>query len=174
MAEPIPYPKVRHTLRTGDLLVWNSDDTTFLSSLLTRLVRVLTLSEYSHTAIALVHEGRVYAVEATIPKIRLTPLSTYRDFYCIPMGITEDPVQQAVMLQHIKTTYLDCRYSLFDCIRGYFGKTDTRNDRWQCAELCNHFYKFMGIDLGNAYTPSRLIRAVIKQRGATILHIEQG
>lgn len=168
------YQAIRHEIQTGDLLVWSTDDNSFLSSLFTRFVRLLTISEYSHTAIALVDQGRVYAVEATMPKIKLTPLSECKGFYHIPMGITTTPEQHNVLKQYIETTYLGCSYSLLDCIRGYLGRTDTRNDRWQCAELCNDFYKFMGIDLGDNYTPSRLVNAVIKQRGASICYIEQG
>lgn len=174
MTDIMPYKEIRQEIQTGDLLVWSTDDNSFLSSLLTRLVRVLTTSEYSHVAIALVDKGRVYAVEATIPKIKLTPLSQCKDFYHIPMGITTSPEQHSVLKQYIETIYLNCPYSILDCIRGYLGKTDIRNDRWQCAELCNDFYRFMGIELGDAYTPSKLVTTVIRQRGATIRYIEHG
>lgn len=168
------YKEVRSEIQSGDLLLWSTDDTTFLSSIFTRIVRLLTVSDYSHTAIAWVLEGRAYAVDATIPKIKLTLLSECEDFYHIPIKLNLTPLTHTQLTNYIKETYLGKSYSILDGIRGYLGYTNESNDRWQCAELCHNFYEQVGIDLGNAYTPSKLIRAIIRQRDTLIRYIRHG
>lgn len=168
------YYAIRHEIKTGDLLVWSTDDSSILSAIFTRLVRLFTLSDYSHTAIAWVENKRVYAIDATIPRIKMSLLSECKDFYHIPMGITMTQEQQLELKTFIEDTYLDRRYGIMDCIRGYLGKTDMSNDSWQCAELCNHFYARVGIELGDAFTPTRLIRTIIRKFSAVIHYVEHG
>lgn len=168
------YEAVRHQFKPGDLLVWSTDDTTWLSSIFTRVVRFLTLSDYSHTAIVWIEDNRVYAIDATIPKIKLTPLSECKDFYHIPMELHLTPSDLILLKEYIYTTYLGKAYGILDAIRGYLGYINESNDQWQCAELCHNFYKKNGIDLQDAYTPSKLIKAIFKLKSTTIRFIKHG
>jgi hypothetical protein len=144
------YPTIRSNIQSGDLLAWSSDNTTLSSRILTRVVRVLTASEYSHVGIALCEGGRVYVLEATIPCITLRPLSECEAFYHIPMRITwSDHLDW--YLKH----YIGKHYSLLDC-----------------AELCNNFYAQVPIELGDAYTPSHVVRSALANRYTSIMYIK--
>jgi hypothetical protein len=54
-------------------------------------------------------------------------------------------------------------YSVKDAIKGYFGILKADDDRWQCAELANVFYRHIGLDFGNAYTPAKLVQSVLDE-----------
>lgn len=161
------YSDMRIFLHTGDLLAWSTDRTTFWSRMLTTFVRFFTLSEFAHVGIAYRDDnGRVYVLEATIPTIQMRLLSEVKGFYHVPMQIQwNDDLD--VYLKH----YTGKPYSLMDCIRGYLGHTDPSDDKWQCAELCNDFYKHAGIDLGDNYTPSKVVMEAIsvKHTGITFI-----
>lgn len=49
-------------------------------------------------------------------------------------------------------------YSVMDALRAYLGIALSNDDKWQCAELVQDFYKNCGIDLAGKPTPTRMIR----------------
>jgi len=161
------YADMRPMIASGDLLAWSTDSTTIWSRLLTHLVRIFTSSEYSHVGIALRLEDRVYVLEATIPRIELRLLSECTGFYHIPMHVTWTS-ELEIYLKH----YIGKSYSLLDCVRGYLGYTDVSDDRWQCAELCNDFYHQVPIDLGDAYTPSHVVREALSIQHTSMMFIK--
>ena len=63
-------------------------------------------------------------------------------------------------------------YSVLDAIRGYFGKPSDDN-KWQCVELADAFYRNYGIDVGDVYTPSTLVEAILSQRDTSITRIDK-
>lgn len=165
--EEINYADMRENIQCGDLLAWSTDKSSLSSRILTTIVRFFTLSEFSHVGIAYREEGRVYVLEATIPVIQMRLLSEVKGFYHIPMRIQWD-----LQLQEYLKHFIGKPYSIIDCIRGYLGKTDVSDDSWQCAEVCNEFFKHAGIDLGNNYTPSKVVRAALSNRHSNLLYVE--
>jgi len=162
----VEYVDMREDIESGDLLAWSTDNTSWSSSLLTMIVRFFTLSEFSHVGIAYREDGRVYVLEATIPQIQLRPLSEVKGFYHIPMRIQWD-----LQLQDYLKHFVGKPYSIIDCIRGYLGKTDVSDDRWQCAEVCNDFFRHANIELGDAYTPSKVVRESLSVRRSTLIFV---
>ena len=160
------YADQRDNIKSGDLLAWSSDNTSLSSRLLTFIVRFFTLSEFSHVGIAYREDGRLYVLEATIPKIQLRFLSERKGFYHVPMDVPWESSYE-LLLKH----YIGKPYSILDCIRGYLGKTDVSDDRWQCAELCNDFYRHIGIDLQDNYTPAKVVKAAIATLHTDIRYI---
>lgn len=160
--------KDRDSIKSGDLLVWSKDTRgRGKSAFFLNLVRLMTRSEFAHTAIAWNIEGRLYVVEATIPYVRIMPIRPADEFYHIPMNIDWNINCEKFLLDK-----LGLDYSFMDGIRAFLGKTVEEDDDWQCAELVNYFYKEIGIDLGNAFTPNKVVRAALKARQTYIRKVD--
>lgn len=152
--------KQRTEINSGDLLVWSKDTRgRGKSSFFLNLVRLMTRSEYAHTAIAWRIDGRLFAVDATIPYVRLMPITNKDEFYHIPMNVAWDKNCEKFLLDKIGLSY-----SFLDGLRAFLGKTVQENDDWQCAELCTYFYREVGIELGEAYTPSKVVKSAMSVR----------
>lgn len=158
---------MRPRIQSGDLLAWGSDNNSVKTHVTTTGIRLLTVSEYSHVGIAVREPEGAMVVEATIPLIHQRKLTERTGFYHIPMGLSWN----ADLDRYLKH-YIGKHYGLLDCFRGYLGHVDPSDDRWQCAELCNDFYRYAKIDLGAAYTPSTLVNEAVSNRQSSILYIK--
>lgn len=154
--------KTYKDVRDGDLLVWSEDRASRTSNALLKIVRFFTMSEYAHVGVAMWVNGELCVVEATIPKIRIVPVRSLPLHVEMPHHVWTEASRQFLMNQVGKD------YSFMDCIRAYLGSVTTRDDNWQCAELFNEYARIGGLDLGNALTPSRLVRRVMTVTGAQL------
>lgn len=149
------YEIFRPNIKSGDLLAWSTHRSKGFKRFVNVLIRIFTMSEFSHVGIAWVVGERVFIIEAVNPAVRIYPLSNKVPFYHIGMEID-------VKDEHIN--YLLSRvgepYSINQAIQAYFGKLK-EDKSWQCAELCTSFYKRSGIPLKNSLTPSTLIDAIL-------------
>jgi hypothetical protein len=109
---------------------------------------------------------RLFVIEATMPQVRIIPVSDKEEFYHIPLDIEWKKDYEVFLLDKIG---LD--YSIFDAVNAFLGKCLEKDDRWQCAELANEFYRSIGIELGNAYTPGDLVESVLETQGTSIYKI---
>lgn len=150
------YMTNRSNIQSGDLLIWSRDKNSRISNIYLNLIRFFTRSEFAHVAVAWRLEGRLYIVEATMPVVRLSPIRDDDSFYHIPMGVQWSSKAEDFLLDKIGLFY-----SLLDAARGYFGITTQKDSRWQCAELCNYFYRELDIDLGEDLTPSGLVKTAL-------------
>lgn len=163
-----PYKRYRNRIQNGDLLVWSNASGSLITRILLTIVRFFTMSEYSHVGIAYWDKNdRLYVYEASIPYVHFDYLSEKNSFYWVPMNIKWKDEYLKYMKKHLGKDY-----SIIDAIRGYLGKTDISNDKWQCAELCHDFYYSVGIDLGNNYTPSKLLKRVLSQLNTSVYYLE--
>lgn len=151
------YKNHRDEIRSGDLLIWSKDKSSSLSNFYLSIIRFFTTSEYGHVGIALRIFGRLFVVEATSPYIRLVPVSLKDEFYHIPLKI-----KWSIDYIDLLFEYLGCKYSIFDAVRGYLGVVLKKDNRWQCVELAIDFYKKIGIDFGNDYTPTGFVKNVLE------------
>lgn len=161
------FSEHKDKIKSGDLLVWGSSSSNRQSGFFTTLIRLMTMSEYSHVGIAYVETGRPLVFEAVIPYVRLYPLRIDRPFYHIPMNVDWNDESLNFLLSKVGE-----EYSVFDAIRGYFGKP-AEDNKWQCVELAEAFYKTFGLTFGETYTPSTFVEAVLTQRDASITRIDQ-
>ena len=165
---PVNYADYRQNIRSGDLLVWSKNQQSFISNCFLDVIKFATQSEFAHVGIAVRLFGRLFVVEATIPEVRLAPVSKHEEFYHVPMHVHWNFNYNTILLN-----YLGLKYSIMDCFRAYFGKVAKHDDRYQCAELAHDAYKQMGIDLGEVYTPSELVDAALIQRDTVIQYVHQ-
>ena len=160
------YGSVRDNIKSGDLLIWGKNKLSPISNTLLHLIRILTLSDYAQVGIAWRIGGRLFVVEATIPEIRVTTVSNLEEFYYVNMNIEFTDSLRDWLLDKV-----GLKYSFKDALRACFGKTCVNDDRWQCAELANHFYKLSGKDFGTAYTPGQLVYAATEAPGNSIVRV---
>lgn len=156
----------RQDIKTGDMLIWSKDSRSLLSNLFLKLIRLATMSEYAHVGTALWLEGRLYVVEATIPMVRLAPIRDDEEFYFISMDVNWNRQAEDFLLDKVGLFY-----SILDSIRAQFGITTARDDKWQCVEISNYLYKELGIDLGDVFTPSKIVEAALDLPGKRMVKV---
>ena len=149
------YAVFRPQIKTGDLLAWSTHRARGLHRFVNNLIRIFTMSEYCHVGIAWVIGDRVFVIEAVQPCVRIFPLSGEIPFYHVGMEMKINETQLNFLLARVGEPY-----SVWQAMRAYFGKPKADRE-WQCAELCNSFYKKVGLNLKDGWTPSTLVEAVL-------------
>lgn len=161
------YSTHRRSIVSGDLLIWSAVNSSFIGKIYSWIIQVFTRSEYTHTAIALVEDGRVFFIHATIPKVVIEPLSDHLPFYHIPMNIEWKDGYTAVLKSKVGH-----KYSILEAILGYFNRP--RNDkRWQCAELVNWFYSQILLSNTFGYTPKSNVIEALRVSKNGMYYIDQ-
>lgn len=153
------YLLYRSQIKTGDLLVWSTHRAKGLHLFVNKLIRLFTLSEYCHVGVAWVVGERVFIVEAVQPCVRIYPLSNEIPFYHVQMDLHVNDDAINYLLSRVGEPY-----SIWQAIRAYFGKPKA-DKQWQCAELVTSFYKRLGVNLKNTWTPSALVDGVLSLNG---------
>lgn len=156
----------RKQIQTGDLLAWSSLGAG-KSNFLLNLVRIMTMSDYGHVSVAWVRDGELYHVEATMPKIRVAKILPSDRFYTVPMT----PRGSGGLDMSFFSDKIGMRYSVKDALRAFFGIAVEQDESYQCAELTNEFYKSRGIDLGDAFTPMRVVNAALDLDCARLIKV---
>lgn len=163
------YKDRRDKIRSGDLLIWSNGQPEPITNFITTIIRLFTSSEYSHVGVAWKIKGRLFVVEATVPVVRIVPVSDKEEFYRVPVGLEWSDDRVRDLIEHVGKSY-----SIADALRAWKGITnDKDNGKWQCGELVHNFYLKAGVDLGDAFTPSRVVYSMVKNTGAFIEHISK-
>lgn len=157
----------RRDLKNGDLIGWRRPRTNG-SDFWLNLVRFATISDFGHVSIVWNQGSEPSHVEAVQPRIRRAPI-TEGEAYVIPIGqvVTDEQMHQFF---HDK---LGLKYSFRDALMGYVGVIPDEDDRYQCAELSLEFYRSIGMKLPNAYTPSRLMRQVLRKTESSMYFLHE-
>ncbi len=154
------YRNEREFMRSGDLIAWDKGRGGWLSRLTVSIIRLLTGSRYGHVGIVWVRGGRVFVIEAAQPYVRITPVSSLKEFFHIPTKVRWLKQYEEFLLSKV-----GLEYSLSDCLRAYFGTLNEKdNNRYQCAELACEFYKLANILKDDYFEPGCLVDAVIEER----------
>jgi hypothetical protein len=128
------YEQFRGQINSGDVLVWTHRGWGSWYDIQLQLIKMATRSEYCHVGVAWVVGGRVFIVEAVVPKVRIYPLSKEVPFYHIPCGddYWNDSVEEYALSK------IGEEYSKLEAIKGGINTLRTgENDFWQCSELVN-------------------------------------
>jgi hypothetical protein len=147
------YSEIRDTLQSGDILAWTHRFKWTWYDFKCYMVRLFTVSEYSHVGVCIVQDGRVWVLEAVTPTVRLVPLSDEVPCFVLKgKGLTEEQKLRGMALVG------KAKYSQWEAILAYFGKNDLNNDRWECAELVDYV-----LDLNLEATPASLVDELLQQ-----------
>lgn len=152
-------PKLKD-IKSGDLIAWTSN-----KGFYNKLIRLVTLSEYTHVGIAVIENGKLYVVEATRPVVRKVELVGRAPFHHIPMGVVVDTV-----LSKVLKDFIGKEYSIVQAALSVFN-IYINDDKWYCTELCYEFYKKAGIEFNKRLTPTRFVKQAISY-GNVINNIE--
>lgn len=157
------YSTVRPAIKSGDVLAWSHRKLRSWYDFKIMLVRLFTMSEYSHVGLAVVMGGRVWVLEAVTPRIRLVPLSNLLPCYVVSGNkMTKEEINSA--LDWVGRG--DVEYSQIEAIKGYLGKNDRADGAVQCAELVNII---LGLPCRD--TPSATV-AYMLENGSTLTSIQ--
>lgn len=157
----------RSDLQNGDLLAWHKTSSPNKSFDYLDLVRILTMSDFGHVSTVWKENNLPFHVEAAMPKITRVLIPTNAEIYVIPLGLNvSDDVMDIFFHDKIG---LD--YSIYDAWCGLVGWRLSDEKRYQCAELKNEFLRYMGINIGNAYTPGRVVTSILDQTGLPLMRL---
>lgn len=145
---------MEYEIKSGDLVTWKGKGGFF-----NNIIRLFTLSEYTHVGIAVVEEDGVYVVEAVRPFVRKIKLSERTPLQVIPMKVEYDNE-----LDNFLTSTIGRRYSILQAALSFLN-IYIDDDNWYCTELGYEFYSKVGISFDKHLTPTRFIRQAIAYSG---------
>lgn len=121
-------------------------------------MRIFTQSEYSHVGVAWKTKGRLFVLDAVVPRVQICPLSLCDDFYHIDMGKTLSKAAEEFALSQVGEPY-----SKWQAVAAFFNHVH-KGDRgtWQCAKYANEILRANGFDYDEAFTPSTLVQKVLE------------
>lgn len=157
------YADARPKIRSGDLLAFTHRSWRSWNDIKIQLVRFFTQSEYSHVAVAWVTGGRVFALEAVQPLVRIYPLSRLGDFYHLPLAACWSDAAEEFALAHIGEPY-----SQFQAVQAFFGPLQ-HDGQWECAEYVINVLHAAGVPLGERATPTAVVREAQLQGAPCVL-----
>jgi hypothetical protein len=156
------YASCRDKIKSGDIIAFTHTSWETLDDIQVQAVRTFTQSEYSHVAVAWVFAGRVFLIEAVMPKVRIIPLSNRLEeegVYWIP---TDVPMSEDELDASMKEVGVGA-YSKWQAIQGQLETLDIGSDsEWQCAELTIAMRRLSGLDLGPKATPSKVVQKCLE------------
>lgn len=161
------YLDARPLIRSGDLIAQSHGDWGTWSGFKTNLVRLFTRSTYSHVGVAWVVGGRVFLLEAVMPKLRIFPLSLAGDFYLLPMNAPWKPETEEFALGNIGMDY-----SQSDAMRAFFEPLEAGKVN-ECAAYVREVFALDGIDLGAMSRPDTVVQAALGL-GASLYFVARG
>ena len=159
------YSEARPLIRSGDLLAFSEGDWKSWHGIKISLVRMFTRSTYSHVALAWVVGGRVFALEAVVPKLRIYPLSQLGSFYHIPMK-----AQWKEETEEFALSKIGVEYSQTVAIQAFFEPLDDGTVQ-ECAAYVREVLLIDDINLGNRAVPDSIVFEA-QRRGNPLILVE--
>lgn len=149
------YHNYRDSIQSGDLLAWSERGWSSWHDLKVQMVRMFTRSEYSHVGIAWVVSGRVFVIEAVMPKVRIYPLSKLGSFYHVPLNMSWSRDVEEFAISTVGE-----EYSQLSALKAFF-KAVNRDEVDECASLAIAIANRARINLGTRATPDAVVRKAL-------------
>lgn len=146
------YSDAKSLIKSGDILAFSHVGWRNWHDIKVNLVRIFTMSEYSHVATAYIKNGDLFVIEAVMPVVKLTPLFSMGDFYWISMGL---PWKQET--EKYALSKLGEKYSEWQAIESLFDQPP-KDNLWECAELVKAIAGADGFALESKPTPSKIVK----------------
>lgn len=156
------YQDVRPLIKSGDALAWTHRGWGSWHDIKIQLVRMFTRSEFSHVAVAWVVGGRVFALEAVQPCVRIYPLSQLGDFYHLPTS-QDNPYFRLVWTDDVETFALSKvgePYSQIQAVLAFFGRSKA-DRKWECVEYAKTVLHKAGAIVVGDDTPTDFVYALM-------------
>lgn len=145
------YKTARKKIESGDLLVWSGN------AFFSKIIKLLTRSDYTHVGIAYKIGGRLFVVESIEGSgVRIYPVSRATPFYWIDTRAEFSNTVEKILLKHVGE-----EYSWFGCLKGWLGIAAKKDQRWQCAEFSNYILRLLHIIDGQNETPAKLVETLL-------------
>ena len=162
------YSQVRSKIQSGDVLAWTHKSWKTWYDIKIQLVRFFTQSEYCHVGIAWVVGGRVFVLEAVMPKLRIYPLSKEVPFYWLPQD--EDLTYWTNEVEEFALSCVGEDYSQFQAVMAQLDKVERKAGyARECAEFVQSVLQKGGKILDVKPTPTEVVHAVQTFGGPTFL-----
>lgn len=156
----------RARIKSGDLLIWSSEGNFTMSDIVLTAIRFFTLSDFAHVGIAWRSETKLFVIDATMPRVRMRPIVDSESFYHIPMGVVWTPKCEEFLMSKVGLPY-----SFVDALCAQLGITLNDDEKWQCAEIAHQFYLSTGLDFGKAFTPTKLVNAILQMHDTSLYKV---
>ena len=159
------YSEARPLIRSGDLLGFSYRNPMFSGwyAFKVGLVRLALKSEYSHVGVAWCAAGRVFILEAVMPRVRIYPLSVAmdegEDIYHLQMGVDWTPKVEDFAMQHIGQKYSELKAMTSPL------KPWVHGEYTECAGFALDVLHEAKVNLGVYATPPAVILAA-QRRGS--------
>lgn len=161
--------EVKDTIKTGDLIAFRVRRYDSVVSLVLKAYQFVAGAEFSHVGIALRNSDGIFIVEATPPRVTITPLHKVDDFYLVRADVQATEESQKSFLY----SKYGVRYSLVDMFTHYIGM-DFKKDSLYCSEFASEFYTHSGFlrERESGHTPDKITKAVREAMGgAEPIHV---
>lgn len=155
-------------VKTGDILAFTGPRVGTRTHFFAYLVRLFTMSEYSHVGIAYKVGERLYLLEAQVPEVRITPMGDKGGYYLLPMNVKVNDNVIDSLLNKVGE-----EYSIVEAIRSYFGFNDFEDSKWICTEYVKYYLDMVDVQLGIVKTPSDIVKSLMDQYGKSLVFINK-
>lgn len=161
------YNEYKDNIKSGDLIAYTTLSSYTFTGILSFLVKLFTLSRYTHVGIAIELGNRLFLISADIPEVKLEPLENTKPFYHVPMNVDWKPEYTEKLLSHIGE-----RYSVLEAIKGYFNMNNPNDKSWFCTEFVKVFYGDLGYTFSDDMTPCGLMSDILAIDGKLLKYVD--
>jgi hypothetical protein len=155
------YQDIRPLIKSGDALAWTHRGWGSWHDI---KIQLFTRSEFSHVAVAWAVRGRVFALEAVQPCVRIYPLSQLGDFYHLPTQPTRSTSSiKAAWTDDVETFALSKvgqPYSQWQAVLAFFGLSKA-DHKWECAEYAKAVLAAAGVKVYGSDTPTAFVQSLM-------------
>ena len=144
-------------IKSGDIIAFSHGDFQTIKGWQTEGVRFIERSTYSHVAVAVVKDGKVYIYQAIEPETVCVPLAGVGECFWLSCNF---PWTQAA--QDFAEARLGVKYSKLDAMRNYLLPVRP-DDCQECAAFAIAIHHRNGVDLGDMARPDDVVKAALKQ-----------
>lgn len=153
-----------HNIKSGDLIVWNRE-----SGIYSTLIKIATLSEFTHVGIAVEEDDGIYIIEALPPVVRKIKMDLRTPFMYIPMNVEFDAFDYEYLHSFIGRKYskLQAVLSLLDIY--------INDDKWYCTEMAYEYYyrHKMDLNIDKHLTPTRFVDSILYQSNKSLIAVNK-
>lgn len=164
------YEIARSKIHSGDLLAWSGKPGWSWYEIQHHAIRILTESEYVHTAVAWRLAGRVFVLEASKDGVRIYPLSRRLPCYWTKTHAMWSTEVEEFALSHFGDPF--SKLHAWQALLGILKRDETIGHPWECAEFAIEVLEKAGVYLNCRATPSLVIRSALAL-GGTLTMIEE-